>query len=150
MVHQTPVRLDAEERHTSAEPSGAARPAWQHINDLFERNGLAPPPTRLRDELVGYLIAYRTALPEGERDMLQFAGGLRVWGSEAAIEHLVSVHDALRDLSPGHPLTNPTAAIAAEARRTLPTSAAPQSGEGVPRRLAQDEPIPPTSSEGEL
>lgn len=100
-------------KSAATEAEGSARlPAWQRIEDLFVRNGLPPPPTRLRDELVIYLIAYRTRLPEGERDMLQFAGGLRVWGSEAAIQHLVAMHDALRDLSPGHPLTNPTAAAA--------------------------------------
>lgn len=29
-----------------------AKPAWQRINELFERFGLPHPPTRLRDELV--------------------------------------------------------------------------------------------------
>lgn len=28
------------------------KPAWQRINELFERFGLPHPPTRLRDELV--------------------------------------------------------------------------------------------------
>jgi hypothetical protein len=34
-------------------------PAWQEINWLFAKHGLAPPPTRLRDELVAHLIAHR-------------------------------------------------------------------------------------------
>lgn len=34
------------------------KPAWQRINDLFAKNGLTPPPTRLRDELVAHLTAY--------------------------------------------------------------------------------------------
>lgn len=34
-------------------------PAWQQIVDLFKRNGLEAPPTRLRDELVAHLVAYQ-------------------------------------------------------------------------------------------
>lgn len=35
------------------------KPAWQQIVDLFEKNGCAPPPTKLRDELVVHLVAYQ-------------------------------------------------------------------------------------------
>lgn len=31
-------------------------PAWQRINALFAKYNLPEPPTRLRDELVGYML----------------------------------------------------------------------------------------------
>jgi hypothetical protein len=37
------------------DPADGAR-AWQQIISLFVRNGLAPPPVRLRDELVTHLM----------------------------------------------------------------------------------------------
>ncbi len=35
------------------------KPAWQQIVDLFKKNGLEQPPTKLRDELVAHLVAYQ-------------------------------------------------------------------------------------------
>jgi hypothetical protein len=40
-------------------------PAWKQIVDLFKAHGLAEPPTRLRDELVVHLVAYREQRKSG-------------------------------------------------------------------------------------
>jgi hypothetical protein len=55
------------------------QPAWRQIIALFERNGLQPPPTRLRDELVVHLAWAR----HGER-LEQQAGDQVVTTGEAA------------------------------------------------------------------
>jgi hypothetical protein len=41
------------------------KPAWQAIEDLFARHGMASPPTRLRDELVSHLVAHREQRQSG-------------------------------------------------------------------------------------
>lgn len=43
------------------------QPAWKVVNALFERHSLEPPPVRLRDELVGWYIAYEAARDMGSR-----------------------------------------------------------------------------------
>lgn len=49
------------------------KPAWEQIEELFRRNGASPPPTKLRDELVAHLVAYRAERAGGHAPFIGYA-----------------------------------------------------------------------------
>lgn len=57
--HQARAVARAEWAEAASAAAPPQKPAWQEINDLFARHGLPAPPTRLRDELVCHLLAFR-------------------------------------------------------------------------------------------
>lgn len=97
-------------------------PAWQRINRLFARHGLAPPPTRLRDELVTYLLAHdanpvtiltttgitRAPAPEPGADGGCMACGARTWLGEEC--RLLTAEGICPEMGvrPGEPVVHDT------------------------------------------
>lgn len=49
------------------------KPAWEQVLDLFKKHGAPPPPTKLRDELVAHLVAYRAERAGGHAPFLGYA-----------------------------------------------------------------------------
>lgn len=67
------------------------RPAFQVIIDLFARHGLERPPTRLRDQLAEYYMAYRDQ-PQAREEAQPVGGGYDVSDVRYGL-HLIANED---------------------------------------------------------